>query len=143
LSVWLQARQGCLCVLRGGSVHRGRINNLMTVPGTQHDCWRSGHPPGYQPPFCLDRNGERCKGAAFPPNHVQTEHLDFEGSSALSAGLVSVVQDCKVALTLGRTGSFHFLAPGKSLRTTTSGWEWRRLTCRKLKKKSSRKVVQL
>lgn len=46
-----------------------------------------------------------------------------------------MVKDCKVSLTLGKMGTFHFLAPGKSVRKITSGWEWRQLTCRKLKKK--------
>lgn len=68
-------------------MHRSRTNNLMiytvdsdTIPNTQQYCWLSGHSPRYGPPFCLDRNGERRKGAAFPKNHMQKEHLDFDGS---------------------------------------------------------------
>lgn len=46
-----------------------------------------------------------------------------------------MVKDCKVSLTLGRMGGFHFLASGKSVKKITSGWEWRQLTGRKLQKK--------
>lgn len=59
-------------------MHGSRINNLMiytvdsdTIPNTQQYCWLFGHSPHYRPPFCLDCNGERRKGTAFPKNHMQ------------------------------------------------------------------------
>lgn len=54
-----------------------------------------------------------------------------------------MVKDCEVSLTLGRTGGFHLLASGKSIKKITSGWEWRQVTGRKLQEKMKGEMVQL
>lgn len=46
-----------------------------------------------------------------------------------------MVKNCKVSLTLGRMGCFHFLAPGKRIRKITSDWGWRELVENKKKMK--------